>query len=98
MSCQLYWANQRPGVSILWSTRAHSALRKGALKYIAPSKGAETQPDTRMWSWDMSPSPQVYNLSNDGGERANIVPAQQTQAEELDKFLNDLRNAGRSRP
>lgn len=72
-------------------------LRQGSWKYIEPGKGPKKDRATNTES-GKDPAPQVYNLADDGGEKKNLATKQQQKADEMDKALQELRKAGRSRP
>jgi len=71
-------------------------LREGTWKYIEPGKGAKFKSNTATET-GIDPSPQVYNLAEDGGETKNLAPEQPRRTEEMSKALRELREAGRSR-
>jgi arylsulfatase A-like enzyme len=73
------------------------ALREGRWKFIpasqAPAKNKHT--NTEMGN---QPGPQLYDLSADLGERKNVAAQHPDEVKRLAAKLEQLRNAGRSRP
>jgi arylsulfatase A-like enzyme len=73
------------------------SLRRGALKYIEPAKGAKVAPFTRV-ELGNDPAGQLYDLAADGGETKNLAPGEADRAGELAGLLDAARKSGRTRP
>jgi len=73
------------------------ALRQGPWKYIEPSQGPKLSPYTRT-ELGHDPEPQLYNLKDDLAEQKNLKSAEPAKTQQLGKRLNEIRDAGRSRP
>ena len=74
------------------------ALRKGDWKYIEP----QTR-DTPLWLKDkkvetgLESSPQLYNLSEDGGEKNNVISKFPQRGKNMNQKLNAIQNEAGSR-
>ena len=73
------------------------ALREGTLKYIEPSKGDKRSKFTNV-EMGHDALPQVYDLAGDLAEQSNLQAQDKAKAADLAKRLQELREAGRSRP
>jgi arylsulfatase A-like enzyme len=73
------------------------ALREGTQKYIEPGPGPRRLADTATET-GQAPQPQFYQLADDLGETNNIAGHQLQQIETSQLRLQQLRDAGRSRP
>ncbi len=73
------------------------ALRQGQWKYIAPSNGRKLNPETNT-ELGNDPAAQLYYLTNDKGETNNLADQQPEKVKELAALLQQIRQAGRSRP
>ena len=71
------------------------SLRKGRWKYIEPSNRRAMNPDTNTELGNDS-APQLYDLTTDPGERANVAAKFPDKLEEMKQLLDDIRKAGRS--
>jgi arylsulfatase A-like enzyme len=72
-------------------------LRRGSWKYIEPNKGAKVNRFTNT-ELGNDPAGQIYDLTDDRGERKNLLPRQSQRAEEMGKTLRQVRGSGRTRP
>lgn len=73
------------------------SLRIGPWKYIEPSRGPKINQNTNT-ELGGEPEGQLFNLLADLGERTNLVAAQPERAREMQQRLQQIRDAGRSRP
>jgi arylsulfatase A-like enzyme len=73
------------------------ALVRGDWKYIQPAKGQAIDRNTGI-ELGNDPSPQLYNLKTDPGERRNVAAEHANVVKELSALLQKIRNEGRSRP
>jgi arylsulfatase A-like enzyme len=73
------------------------ALRQGNWKYIEPSNGPGMNVLTNTET-GQDPSGQLFNLDADPGEAHNLIKSSVERAEGMAALLNQIRNAGRSRP
>ncbi|MBN1360476.1 MAG: arylsulfatase [Sedimentisphaerales bacterium] len=73
------------------------SLIKGPWKYIEPNRGAryDRNTDTELGN---DPEPQLYNLTDDIGEKNNLATEHPEVVAELSDLLNKIRADGRSRP
>ena len=65
-------------------------------KFIEPGGGVKIQVNTNTETGN-DPLPQLYNLSNDLGEKNNVAPANQQVVKELTDLLKKIRDDGRTR-
>ncbi len=72
------------------------AIRQAAWKYIAPGQGARIQTNTNT-ELGNDPEPQLYDLSQDIGERTNLAAARPDRVRELAAMLEEIRRR-RARP
>jgi arylsulfatase A-like enzyme len=72
------------------------ALRVGSWKYIEPGNGPKKNANTNT-ELGNAPQPQLYELSTDLGEKTNVAAQHPDKVQELQKQLDQLRAAGRSR-
>ena len=73
------------------------AIVKGDWKYIVPGKGAKIAWQTGNET-GCDPEPQLYNLSEDIGEKNNLAAVHPDIVKELDTLLQEIKQADRSRP
>ncbi|MEN6425478.1 MAG: arylsulfatase [Phycisphaerales bacterium] len=73
------------------------SLIQGDWKYIEPSKGARFNKSTNT-ELGNDPEPQLYNLRDDLGEKANLADRHPEKAKEMAALLQEIRQRGRSRP
>jgi arylsulfatase A-like enzyme len=73
------------------------ALRQGTQKYIQPGQGARRNLDTNTET-GQAPQGQFYQLTDDLGETNNVAAQQPEKVKAGQARLEELRNAGRSRP
>lgn len=73
------------------------SLRKGAWKYIAPTKGPAMNFKTNT-ELGNSPKPQLYNLDEDPGERNNLANEFPDKVAELQELLQEIRQAKPTSP
>ncbi|MEZ4702826.1 MAG: arylsulfatase [Rhodothermales bacterium] len=72
------------------------SIIRGDWKYIEPSDRAAYNAYTNT-ELGNAPTPQLYNLADDPGERTNVAEAHPDIAAELAALLEGLKSAGRSR-
>ncbi len=72
------------------------SLIKGPWKYIAPKKGPKIQKNTNT-ELGLDPKPQLYNLTQDLGEKQNVATQHPDKVSELSALLRKIRKDGRSR-
>ena len=68
---------------------AKTVLRSGDWVFIPPHEGPALMPDKDIETGN-SPEPQLYNLSDDFGQRDNLAPAQPDKLEELQQVLETI--------
>ena len=73
------------------------SLIKGNWKYIEPSKGAKINRSVNI-ELGNDPSPQLYDLRADLGEKHNIAAEHAEVVKEMAALLQRIRKAGRTRP
>jgi arylsulfatase A-like enzyme len=73
------------------------SLVRGHWKYIEPSTASRFNAWTQI-ELGNDPSPQLYNLLKDVGERTNVALAHPEVVREMSDFLLGIREQGRSRP
>jgi arylsulfatase A-like enzyme len=73
------------------------SLRVGNWKYIEPGRGARMNVNTNT-ELGNDPAGQLYDLSRDPGERENLAARQPDKEKEMAARLEQIRQAGRSRP
>jgi arylsulfatase A-like enzyme len=73
------------------------SLRAGNWKYIEPGRGARMNVNTNT-ELGNDPAGQLYDLSRDPGERENLAARRPDKAKEMAARLEQIRQAGRSRP
>ena len=73
------------------------SIRHGTWKLIEPSRGPQVFTNTNIESGHDS-APQLYDLSQDLGEQQNLAVRHPERVRELTNLLNEIRDAGRSRP
>ncbi len=73
------------------------SLIQGNWKYIEPSKGAKLNKPTNT-ELGNDPEPQLYNLTEDLGEKNNVAAQHPEKVKEMAPLLQKLRDQGRSRP
>jgi arylsulfatase A-like enzyme len=73
------------------------ALRRGTWKYIEPGEGPKMTAFTKTETGN-DPAPQVYNLADDRGEQKNLASSRAKETEDLNRRLQQIRQAKRSRP
>jgi arylsulfatase A-like enzyme len=69
------------------------SIRQAQWKYIAPGKGPRINKNTNT-ELGNDPEPQLFDLSNDPGERTNLAPAQPERVREMESLLDGIRRAG----
>ena len=67
------------------------SLRQGSWKYIAPGKGRRVNENTNI-ELGNDPEPQLYDLSNDLGERTNLAASRPEKLRELADLLEKIRS------
>jgi arylsulfatase A-like enzyme len=72
------------------------SLIKGQWKYIEPSKGPKVNRNVNI-ELGNDPQPQLYNLSNDLGEKHNLAAEHPEIVKELSALLKKIRSDGRTR-
>lgn len=72
------------------------ALRVGPWKLIEPSKGARVNTNVNIET-GADPSPQLYNLAEDPGERRNLAGQQADRVKQMTAMLNSIRSSARTR-
>jgi arylsulfatase A-like enzyme len=72
------------------------SLRQGRWKYIEPSNRRRMNPETNT-ELGNDTSPQLYDLSTDPGERTNMAKKFPARVKEMQRVLEEIRTAGRSR-
>jgi arylsulfatase A-like enzyme len=73
------------------------SLIQGDWKYIEPSDGVRYNKPTNT-ELGNDPAPQLYNLSDDLGEKNNVAAQHPEKVKELSALLERIRSQGRSRP
>ena len=73
------------------------SLRQGTWKYIEPSQGPRMNANTNTETGN-DPTEQLYDLSRDLGERANLATHHADRIRAMAERLSEIRRAGRSRP
>ncbi len=73
------------------------ALRAGDWKFIPSSQGAAVNRNVNIELGNL-PQPQLYNLADDPGERANLAEQHPDRVARLRAMLDKIRSDGRSRP
>lgn len=73
------------------------SLIRGDWKYIEPSKGARFSKNTNI-ELGNALEPQLYNLKDDLGEKANLAAEHPERVREMAALLREIRERGRSRP
>lgn len=73
------------------------SIRVGPWKYIAPSNNWKINKNTGT-ELGNSVDPQLYNLDDDPGEKKNLAMKNPRKTIELEKLLESVRNAKRTRP
>ncbi len=73
------------------------SLIKGEWKYIEPGKGPRLNQNTNT-ELGNDPSPQLYHLATDIGEKENVAGQHPEKVRELEALLQKIRDQGRSRP
>lgn len=73
------------------------SLIKGQWKYIEPSNGPALNRNTNT-ELGNHPQPQLYDLSRDPEEQQNVADEHPEIVEELSNLLQEIKDAGRSRP
>jgi arylsulfatase A-like enzyme len=72
------------------------SLRQGSWKYIEPSRGQKVNRNTNTETGN-DPGGQLYNLSDDLGERKNLAGKHPERVKEMSALIEKLREQGRSR-
>lgn len=67
------------------------AIIEADWKYITPTKGAAVQKDTQI-ELGNSPSPQLYHLKKDTGEKDNLAEKEPARKSALEKRLTEIRD------
>ena len=78
------------GRTLLVEQAGTLALRQGALKYIDPGKGPQINTNTNI-ELGNDPSPQLYDLAADPGERTNLAAERPEKVRELGALLDKIR-------
>ncbi len=86
--------DSKEGRKILVEQANGLALRKGSWKYIESSKGVLTLKNTNTETGNAS-QPQLYDLSKDASEKANVAAEHPALVKELAAQLQTIRRAGR---
>jgi arylsulfatase A-like enzyme len=73
------------------------ALRQGQWKYIEPGRGPRINQQTNT-ELGNDPAAQLYDLANDIGETNNLTNKQPEKVREMAALLQQIKQAGRSRP
>jgi arylsulfatase A-like enzyme len=73
------------------------SLRLGQWKLIEPGRGPKVNQNTKTET-GQAPQAQLYNLGDDLGEQRNLAGQNPAKLQELQKKLEEIRQAGRSRP
>lgn len=73
------------------------ALRQGSWKYIPPRKGQAVNPNTGI-ELGVAPEGMLFNLAEDPGEQHNLVKKLPEKAQAMAQRLQEIRQAGRTRP
>jgi arylsulfatase A-like enzyme len=73
------------------------SLRQGAWKYIEPGRGPKINVNTNT-EMGNDPAGQLYDLSRDFGERENLTAREPDKMKEMAARLEQIKQAGRSRP
>ncbi len=68
------------------------ALRAGSWKYVEPGKGPKVNTNTNTETGN-APEPQLYDLQTDLAERNNLATKHPQKVQELQKQLNQIREA-----
>jgi arylsulfatase A-like enzyme len=92
-----FTGRSKSGRSVFVEQGSGLSLRKGRWKYIEPSNRRAMNPDTNTELGNDS-APQLYDLTTDPGERANVAAKFPDKLEEMKRLLDDIRKTGRSRP
>jgi arylsulfatase A-like enzyme len=74
------------------------ALREGNWKYIEPARGAEPFKPLTGTETANSDEPQLYDLSNDAGEKKNVAAVHPARVKDMAKKLAVLQKSTRTRP
>jgi arylsulfatase A-like enzyme len=69
------------------------SIRQGQWKYIAPGKGPRINENTKT-ELGNDPTPQLYDLSNDTGERSNLATTRPEKVREMESLLDGIRRRG----
>ncbi|SFG39119.1 sulfatase family protein [Pontibacter chinhatensis] len=86
----------RQGRSVLVQHAGTLAIVKDNWKYIEPSNGRAYNPLTDIELGNAS-EPQLYNLSEDIGEKRNLAAQHPEKVRELAQLLQEIKQAGKSR-
>ncbi|RME94533.1 MAG: arylsulfatase [Verrucomicrobia bacterium] len=73
------------------------ALCEGRWKYLPPARGPAVNRNVNIET-GLSPEPQLYDLRDDPAERHNLAAAHPDRVRAMDRRLQALLQAGRSRP
>ncbi|HWI56551.1 MAG TPA: sulfatase-like hydrolase/transferase, partial [Bacillota bacterium] len=73
------------------------ALRQGDWKYISPGKGPKRAANTNTELGNDS-APQLYNLTQDPGEKQNLASSHPELVQKLSKLLEQVQERSPSRP
>jgi arylsulfatase A-like enzyme len=87
----------RTGREHLVQQAAVLSLRQGAWKYIEPGRGPKINVNTNT-EMGNDPAGQLYDLSRDFGERENLTAREPDKMKEMAARLEQIKQAGRSRP
>jgi arylsulfatase A-like enzyme len=94
---QTFVGQANTGRSVFVEQGSGLALRQGPWKYIEPSNRRRLNPETNT-ELGNDPAPQLYNLTADPGERQNVAEKFPAKVTEMQKVLQEIQAARRTRP